>query len=95
MAKDEVSYKREQYFKKLKKLISNPPEGVLVRYDYMSCELYLVDSNAKFIDEEPKGISAIVGSTTPQNGQGYGGSTGYEKELVIGSIYVNMEAKQN
>lgn len=85
----------EKYFKKLEKLIKSVPKGLMVRYDYMSNELYVAYSDAEFNDTEDKPISAIIGSTTPQNGRGYGGDVGYDRDSVVGSIGVDMEAKQN
>jgi len=86
----------EKYFAKLKRLIKNPPSGISVSYDYMSTELYVFDKTAQFIDKEPESHgSAIVGSTTPQNAMGYGSDTGYERDSIIGSIFVPLEAKQS
>lgn len=86
----------EKYFAKLKRLIKNPPAGISVSYDYMSTELYVFDKTAQFIDNDPKSNgSAIIGSTTPQNARGYGSDTGYERDSIVGSIFVPLEAKQS
>ena len=83
-----------QYFKRLKNLIGKAPKGCKVVYDYMTTSIYVIDDSAKFIDNEKNGTSAIIGSTTPQNGMGYGGNTGYEKDKIIGSIEVELSAVQ-
>lgn len=87
--------KKETYYKKLKALLQNPPEDVKVVYDYMSTAIYVLDKYAEFHDNEYRVMSAVVGSTTPQNGMGYGSDTGNDKDSVIGQgIFVDMQAVQ-
>lgn len=85
----------EKYQKKLERLINNPPDGLRVCYDYMSTSLYVVYENAEFFDNESRNMSAIIGSTTPQNAMGYGQNTGNDRDMIVGdSIYVELEAMQ-
>lgn len=86
--------KEEKYLASLERMIKNPPIGFKVVYDYETTSICVVEEDAVFHDNEVSNMSAIVGSTTPLDGRGYGTSTGLDRDSVIGTIYVNMEAVQ-
>lgn len=87
---------KESFYKKLKKLIEkDKPDDCRIVYDYMTTSLYVINSDAEFIDNEIRCGGATIGSTTPQNGMGYGGDTGNAYHSIVSDgIYVDLEAVQ-
>lgn len=81
----------EKYFKKLKKMIENPPMGTRIIYDMHSMKLFVIKEGFEFID---KGIrnegTSWHGVLTPVSEPN--GSEGNVPESVVGGVTVFLEA---
>lgn len=81
----------EKYFKKLKKMIENPPTGTRIIYDTHNMKLFVIKDGFEFID---KGIrnegTSWHGVLTPVSEPN--GSEGNVPESVVGGISVLLEA---
>ena len=85
----------KSFYKKLKKLIEEEkPDNCMLCYDTGACAVFVVKSDAKFIDEPPRnGGTGWHGVLTPVNEPV--NSIGYEMKSVIGeAIDIELAAVQ-